>query len=71
MRYHQVFDKRFYKSGILINVSVLNAAGRTEKGENIPYLASLKALYFNKGENNTLGEYSFGALIRKNDFVQA
>lgn len=49
MRYHQVFDKRFCKSGILINVSVLNAAGRTEKGKNIPYLASLKSLYFNKG----------------------
>lgn len=50
---------------------MLNAAGRTEKGENIPYLASLKALCFNKGDYNILGEYSSGALIRKNDLVQA
>lgn len=35
----QVFNKKSCKSGLLINLFVLDAGRRTEKGEDIPYLA--------------------------------
>lgn len=56
MRYGQVFNKRFCKSDLLINLFVLNAGARTEKGENISYPAPLKTSHHNKEKGNTLGE---------------
>jgi len=56
MRYQQVFNNRTCKSGLLINVFVLNAGGRTEKGEDTPYPAPLKTSHHNKEKGNALGE---------------